>query len=253
MWKSNMERTRNSWAGEICATNQGIKVTYYGHTGEDDVWEHYVLFDKKTGRILAYQSWSDTPVWEWPVVRKKGSKRKNAIAAYKSILSKETIKLNKYTNAKAEYIQFKLCDIDGNKVPELLLTYGGASTSDGFYHILGIVDGKVKSIKRSYMSGFNIYKNSYIEEGGAGRSPEGTSTWKYLYKFDGKKARMIAKEYIDELETGGVRKTYTIHGKNVSYKKYKTQLDKIKKGKEVSGNWNTYLKNTKRNRKQALR
>ena len=196
---------------------------------------------------------------QWPVVKKDGDKRKNALAAYKKLLSGSTVKLNKHTeSATADAIFFRPCDINRDGVPELLIEYDNASTADGFYHILGVVNGKINSIMRSYMSSFSIYNNSIIEEKGGGRSVNGCAEWTKYYKFNGKKSILLAEKYIENDEVTNpeeviVRKQYKIGKKKVKKSKYSAYIKKIKKKKVIDCSQKKQLyKNTKRNRKKYL-
>lgn len=190
------------------------------------------------------------------------SKNKKALAAYEKLLSKSTYKWSDMSSEnKTKNFSFCIVDVNKDGVKDLLLANDSACHASGYYKLLTYHKGKVKCV----LTGDNI--GVYTKSGVVYTNFAGTGSYSaYYYKIKNGKAIEVAackgtdtKEYakpkVKHKEGKGVYAiyyySYTINGKEVSYKTYKKKMNKIlKKAKESNL---TYYDNTAENRAAYIR
>ena len=190
------------------------------------------------------------------------AKNKKALAAYEKLLSKSTYKWSSMSSENRTK-DFRFCLIDANKdgVKDLLLANDSACHASGYYKLLTYHKGKVKCV----LTGDNI--GVYKKSGVVYTNYASTGSYSaYYYKIKNGKAvekasckgtdtKEFAKPKVKHKAGKGVYAiyyySYTINGKEVSYKTYKKKMNKIlKKAKESNL---TYYDNTAENRAAYIR
>lgn len=190
------------------------------------------------------------------------AKNKKALAAYEKLLSKPTYKWSSMSSENMTK-NFRFCIVDVNKdgVKDLLLANDSACHASGYYKLLTYHKGKVKCV----LTGDNI--GVYKKRGVVYTNFAGTGSYSaYYYKIKNGKAiekaackgtdtKEYAKPKVKHKEGKGAYAiyyySYTLNGKEVSYKTYKKKMKKLlKKSKESDL---TYYDNTAQNRADYIK
>lgn len=181
------------------------------------------------------------------------SRKKSALKAYSKFLSQGKIEWgsNKY---KRSSFGFKTRDLDGDKIPELLLTCSEACSGDGYEKIYTYKNGAVREILGAGHGVFKFYPVKHIVCFSGAQSGDYWTRW---YKMsNGKMKRVAAEEGRDKLVDPDsddlqveIHYKYYINEKKVSKANYNKYIKKLK-GKEFKV---AYIKNTKQNRKKYLK
>lgn len=193
---------------------------------------------------------------------KTASKNKAAMKSYAALLAsekraKKVVGKYLFTNVSSS-CEFALIDLNKDGIKEIIMT------SDGGYHtdILAYVSGKVKIVGGSYASGGydKYYPNKHVYY--TATIHMGNAIYTY-YRFNGKTMKAVAEkcgsDYVN-MKTGKPKKSsarltfapykYTVNGKKVSKKKYRSYVKKLLKGsKSQKLKWH---ENTKANRSRYL-
>lgn len=184
------------------------------------------------------------------------TKKKSALKAYQKFLSQSKIQWgnNKY---KKGSFGFKIKDLDGDKIPELLLTCNEGVAADGYERIYTYKKGVVNEVLEANHSRFCFYPGKHIVCETGAQSGDYFTRW---YKMSNGKIKYVAgeegREKVIEADTESdagfqieIHYKYYINKKKVSKASYNKYIKKLK-GKEFKFD---YIKNTKQNRKKYLK
>lgn len=181
------------------------------------------------------------------------SKKTAALKAYNKFLSKSKINWGG-TMYKSSSFRFKLKDLDGDKIPELLATCDDTCVADGYARIYTYRKGKVKEVLTAGHGSFTFYPSKHMVCFSGAKAGNYWTNW---YRISNGKVKLLAEEKgmdrvvdtdSDDLEVVTNYKYY-VNKKKVTKAKYTKYVSKLK-GKEFKM---TYMKNTKQNRKKYLK
>ncbi len=178
-------------------------------------------------------------------------KKKDALKAYKKMLSKSQIEWDKKSEMHlSSAYKFIIKDIDGNKVPELILNCDAATATEGYERIYTYSNGAVKELLVASYGYFRIYPKKHVVTIGMARSGTYFDGW---YKISKGKVKLVAyREGKDSFTNGNYKifyYEYEVNGKKATKKKYTKTIKKLKT-KEMKKN---YIDNTKANRNKYLK
>jgi len=156
----------------------------------------------------------------------KARKAKNA---YSKMLNKKTIRWSEWSRYKTSKMKFACIDVNGDKVPELILQYDNAFGAEGQQRMYTYLNGKVK---KKYISGncdgiSEIYPSRKVFINSGGRMGYG---WKIHNVFKNGKVTVRAEQYVN---IDNNKRTYKVNGKSVGKKKYNAYIKKLLKGKRA--------------------
>lgn len=173
------------------------------------------------------------------------SKKSKALKAYKEYLAKDKI-LWGNTKVDSEEISFFIKDMDGDKVPELILSCVAGSASDGYERILSYNKKKVKEVLVATRGSFTYYPSKHVvKERITGWNGIDETRW---YKITKGKAKFVAEKTINS-NTSKPETYYTVNSKSVTKAQYNKQIKKLQ-GKKLKESWK---KNTSVNRKKYIK
>lgn len=185
------------------------------------------------------------------------SKGAKARKAYAKILADKKAAEGIISWDSGKETEFALIDINKDGISELIFT-----TDDGYHiEIVSYVNGKVKVVGGGFSGEQSYYPDKHIYFSSTTHTGDDIYTY---YKFTGKKMKVVAEKYGNATVNAvtGKAKTgddlgkftpykYTVKGKTVSAKKYKSYVKKLISGaKSVKPKWH---RNTKSNRSRYLK
>jgi len=164
------------------------------------------------------------------------SKKSAALKAYRKELSKKKSRIG-YGQAAYFYVQ----DVDGDKIPELIMFFSASS----HVSLCTYKNGKVKSLVEAKY-GLDIYPKKHVV---MWTYATGNNPCDYWYKISNGKAKLVAykSKHLVDWSSQRYSEKYKINRKKVSKKKYNRYIKKIGKKSNY-----TVIENTKVNRDQYL-
>lgn len=153
------------------------------------------------------------------------SKAVRAKKAYSKMLSRKKLKWSSYSKYNTRDMQFACIDMNGDKIPELILQYDHAIGAEGRQRLYTYRNGKVKKVFESGNGDGigEIYPRRKVFVNSGGRMGMG---WKYHNLFSKGRVTRKAEEWVN-LSTN--KRSYKIQGKSVSRAKYRTYIKKLVK------------------------
>lgn len=163
-----------------------------------------------------------------------------AKAAYYTLLSKQKISWGS-SKIYTSDLQYTIEDINGDKLPELILRYYAASHAEGYQRIYTYIDGKVKSLGHlTDIIEISKNKNYFVD----GYANCGMSEVEYYRLKDGKKKKLVSFKtsdtYPSDVKRSEVKKITSngsvyyyyackVNGKKTTYKKCMNKIKELQK------------------------
>lgn len=157
-------------------------------------------------------------------------KKEEAKAAYLNLLTQYTLDWGNGV-AYTEDLKYRITDINGDDLPEMILSYDYAAHADGWYRIYTYTNGKVKSLGQLTSIKISKNKNFFVDT----YSNCGITEVKYYRLKNGKRVTLASYKMSDVYPYGVSGKVYKKKPSGYPYSMYFYSL-------KVNGDRTTYDK-----------
>ena len=145
--------------------------------------------------------------------------REQAYAAYYNLLTQKTIPWGNF-KLNTRNVEYTFEDVNGDKVPELLLYNTAGSHADGYYKVYTFTDGKAKSIGVYTYLNISKNKNFFVDL----YSSCGISRVNY-YRLKNGKRISLASYYMSETYPSGIKNVKKVVSGNETMYFYKCKVN----------------------------
>ena len=196
------------------------------------------------------QTWAASNTYTTSKVTK--TQKKKAYAAYKKLLSKSQIKVDKWYSVKSSDVYFNIGYINNDKMPDLFVFYGAGARNYANAMIYTYKNGKVKKIGTTGGDFLGYYKKTMVCQT-TSRSDAYGNVGTYYEKANGKSNKGDLLKYTSLIKKGA---EYKVGVGNYSYSKiskssFNAKLRSLTKGKKLTRV--KMLNNTAANRDAILK